>query len=33
MLAGATAGVPYGEVFINTRSVVTNDLIGLLSHY
>jgi LmbE family N-acetylglucosaminyl deacetylase len=30
MLSGAAAGIPYGEVFANTRSIVTNDLIRLL---
>jgi LmbE family N-acetylglucosaminyl deacetylase len=30
MLAGAGAGVAYGEVFVNTRSIVTSDLVKLL---
>lgn len=30
MLAGATGGIPFGEVFVNTRSIVTNDMIGLV---
>lgn len=30
LLAGAAAGVTYGEVFVNTRSIVTNDLVQLL---
>jgi bacillithiol biosynthesis deacetylase BshB1 len=30
LLAGAAAGVTYGEVFANTRSIVTKDLMQLL---
>ena len=30
LLAGAAAGVTYGEVFANTRSIVTKDLVQLL---
>ncbi|MGE0759242.1 MAG: PIG-L family deacetylase [Pirellulaceae bacterium] len=31
MMAGAAAGVTFGELFVHTRSVVTRDLMGLLS--
>ena len=30
LLAGAAAGVTYGETFVNTRSIVTKDLVQLL---
>jgi LmbE family N-acetylglucosaminyl deacetylase len=31
LLAGASAGVAYGETFVHTRSLVTRDLLQLLS--
>jgi LmbE family N-acetylglucosaminyl deacetylase len=31
MLAGAAAGVAYGEVFASTRSIVTQDLLKLVT--